>query len=380
MPKKILYLLSLLLLLYSCRTIRTNLDKVAAIEGMVLHTGIIDCFEEGLLNPDGTPVFCEASAITKMDNRLLIAIDKPMPAGKGLSTVFSVPLSEIRSDKINRSLIQYALEQAFQNVIKIEALTQAEDGRFFAATAFDRIKSSTPDWDGYNALLSWNGAEFENLQYLDSITTGSFTSSKNLRKAFQKVLTTNAFPNGVPYFKVEALAALPGNRLIFGIRELGESYLKFDYTFTLIEANYTRTPNGILIQPDFKRLYDFQPFVEGQPLGISDLIYHADSKSLLALTSYEESIADESKKTFYTYLWVLPLSKMAAQQAPIPIKTATGTALQLPHKGEGLCLLDDKTLLIIHDEDRKPSTVQLATTTTTRQPHQAVYSIVRLKW
>ncbi len=380
MPKKILYLLSLLLLLYSCRAIRTNLDKVATIEGKVLHTGIIDCFEEGLLNPDGTFVFCEASAVTKVDNRLLIAIDKPVPANKGLSTVFSVPLSEIHADKINRTHIQYALEQAFQNVIKIEALTQTPDKRFFATTAFDRIKSSTPDWDGYNALLTWNSTEFENLQYLDSTTTGGFTSSKNLRKAFQKVLTTNAFPNGVPYFKIEALAALPGNRLIFGIRELGESYLKFDYTFTLIETSYTPTADGIVIHPDFKRIYDFQPFMEGQPLGISDLIYHADSKSLLALTSYEESVADESKKKFYTYLWVLPLSKMTAQEAPLPIRTASGTALQIPYKGEGICFLDDKTLLIIHDEDRKPSTVRLAATTTTRQPHQAVYSIVRLKW
>ena len=306
----------------------------------------------------------------------MIAIDKPTPAA--VSPVFTVPVVDVLKKTNSVAPIHYITANPFPKVLKIEAFAKSpNDSIFFATTAFDRIRGSAANWDAYNALLTWQAADFSDVQYIAGTERDAVVSSRDLRASLQRALPTSLFPEGVPYFKIEAMAVLPGNRLIFGVRELGESYLKFDYTFILLETTFTKSRRGIQIDPNFKKIYEFQPVVNGRKMGISDLVYQPATNSLLALTSYEAG-EDEKAKIFYSSLWVLPLSRLKKGEAPIPV-SSQGKQLEMPYKAEGITLLDDRTLFIIFDEDRKDTEVRTDKKMLKKQPNQAIFSIVKIK-
>ncbi|HMO40643.1 MAG TPA: hypothetical protein PKC76_15960 [Saprospiraceae bacterium] len=377
MPYKIWIILYITLCFTACNTASKviNFSERAAISGKVTHTGLIDCFAEGLSYDGGVPVYCEASAVVKTGETLLIGIDKPVP-GEQLSPVFTIPVDQLKEKQIAQSKVNYILAEPFREMQKIEAFTVTPDNRFFATTAFDRIRSK-PDWDSYNSIATWTQDDFSDVAYVLPIENEGVTSSKVLRSSIKNALKNEAFPDGPPYFKIEAMTALPGNRILFGVRELGESYEKFSYTFTLLEATYDMSSFGVAPAPEFRKIYAFQPEVNGRKLGISDMIYHAASNALIALTSYEGS-GDEKTKDMATYIWVLPMARLERGEAPILVQDGN-QPLEIAHKGEGLVMLDDNTLFIVHDEDRKESNVALAGGTVRKKPHQAVFSIVQLK-
>lgn len=372
-----IFTLSLLLLLFSCTPTKIiDFNQQATVSGKVTHTGIIDCFEEGLSYDGGTTmVYCETSAALLMGDKILLGIDKPVP-GEKLSPVFTVPIGQLEEKVIAKEQLNYITAAPFREMQKIEAFAKGNDSLIFATTAFDRIKS-TPDWDSYNSLVSWSKADFSDLQYILPIQEGSVTSSKLLRSSIQNALKNETFPNGPPYFKMEAMAVLPGNRLIFGVRETGQSYQDFTYGFTLLETTFEKTSLGISPAPNFKKVYDFKPEVNGRKLGISDLTYHPATNTLIVLTSYETA-GDEKTKDLASYLWILPVQRMERGEAPMPVMDGD-KPLEIPYKGEGLCLLNDRTIFIIHDEDRKESRVDLDGKVITKKPNQTVFSIVRLK-
>ncbi len=373
---KNIFTLIIALLLFSCKTTQLlNFEAATSVEATVTNTGLLDAYISGLKADSVNYVYSEASAVMKIGDNLLIAIDKPVP-GKELSPVFSVPIAAIKNGAIANNQISYITNIAFQEVQKIEAFAKSQnDSVFFATTAFDRIKGKVADWDGYNSLLAWRAADFSDVEYVAGTARSNVLSSMDLRSSIQKTLITSQFPQGAPYFKIEALAVLPGNRLIFGVREIGESYQKFEYAFTLLETTYTDSKNGIKVSPTFKKIYEYQPVVNGQKMGISDLTYHAKSNSLIVMTSYEE-LGDEKTKALASSLWILPLSKLAKGEAPIPVMNK-GKQLYFLNKAEGITLLDDRTLFIIFDEDRKDSQVKVNGKMVTKRPHQAIYSIVK---
>lgn len=369
------FLFVIILFLVGCKTSQlANLEKATSVEAKVVQTGLLDCYPSGLKADSVNYVYAEASAAVKMGNNIVIAIDKPTPAK--VSPVFSVSAGVFDRENITSNEVNYVMTAPFPQVLKIEALTKSpNDGVFFATTGFDRIRGSAADWDGYNALLAWHKKDFSDVQYVNGSERNGVMSSRDLRASIQKVLPTAQFPNGAPYFKIEALVVLPGNRLIFGVREVGESYQKFDYTFTLLETTFTDINNNIQINPAFKKVYEFKPVVNGNITAISDLVYHAPSNSLIAATSREDGL-DEKKKILASYLWVLPLAKMEKGEAPIPVMSG-GKQLEINYKGEGITLLNDRTLFIICDEDRKDSQVMMDGKMVTKQPHQAIFTIVK---
>jgi hypothetical protein len=373
---KYLFLFSILFLI-SCKTSQlTNLDNKTSVEAKVVQMGLLDAYPSGLKMDSVNFVYAEASAALKMGDTMLIAIDKLTP--KGTSPVFTVPVADFDQATITNNQVKYVTTAPFQQVVKIEAMTKSvNDSVFFATTAFDRIRGNAADWDGYNALLTWQKPDFSDLAYVAGTERDGVTSSRDIRASIQKVLTTSQFPNGAPYFKIEALVALPGNRLIFGVREIGESYQKFDYSFTLLETTFKLVKGAVQIDPNFKKVYQFQPVVNGRKMGIADLVYHAASNSLIALTSYEE-LGDEKTKQLTSSLWVLPVDKMQRGEAPIPLWNK-GKQIEFLHKGEALALLDDRSLLVIFDEDRKDSQVMLSRKTVQKQPHQVIYVVVKIK-
>lgn len=366
----------ILLFLVGCKT--TQLADIAnktSVEAKIVRTGLLSAYPSELKADSINYVYAEASAAVKIGDQILMAIDKPTPAK--VSPVFTVPAIAFDQENVARNQVTYVMTAPFPQVMKIEAMTKSPDESvFFATTGFDRVRGSSADWDGFNSLLAWHKKDFSDVQYVNSSERNGVKSSRDLRASFQKALITSQFPNGAPYFKIEALVVLPGNRLIFGVRELGESYQKFDYTFTLLETTYTDTKEGVQVNPTFKKIYEFKPIVNGNMTAISDLLYHAPSNSLIASTSREEG-TDEKTKTFAAYLWILPMAKVEKGEAPIPVMSG-GKQLEINYKGEGLTWLDNRTLFMICDEDRKDSQVMMGGKMITKQPNQAVFVIIKL--
>ena len=95
----------------------------------------------------------------------------------------------------------------------------------------------------------------------------------------------------LPYFKVEGLAVLPGNRLVFGIRERGTSFKDFQYTMTLIEATYHVDNGRVVVDTPMRQIYRFDPSsVAGIPegTGLSSLYFDRKHHRLFVLTSFEK--------------------------------------------------------------------------------------------
>lgn len=366
-----------LLILFGCSTPQgaLNYESRVSVDGKITHTGIIDCFEEGLSYDAGVPVYCETSAVLKRGDELLIGIDKPVP-GEALSPVFTMPISVLEEKEVTKEQLKYISAAPFKDVAKIEAFANAGDSLFFCSTAFDRIRD-TPEWDNYNALLTWQSTDYSDIGYVLPEQNGDVISSKLVRFSLQKALANEQFPDGPPYFKVEALTVLPGDRLIFGVREMGESYQNFEYTFILVETTLNKGTFGIMPSPDFKKIYEFKPEANSHLLGLSDLTYQASTNSLIALTSYEGT-GDEATKPMYAYLWVLPLNRLSQNTPPIPV-LADGKPLEIPYKGEGIVMLDDRTVFVLHDEDRRATQVDLDGQLVMKKPNQAIFSIIKLR-
>jgi hypothetical protein len=260
-------------------------------------------------------------------------------------------------------------------------MTVTPDGKHvIATTGFDRIKSESNEWDGYNTLLSWPVGRPDEVRVVVASENEGITSSLGLREKISNALLSKEFPDEVPYFKVESLAAIPGNQLLFGIRELGVRYDSFVYTFKIIVAPYELNDDQMSLG-DFELVYDFDTDnLTGvqESAALSSIEYDRYHDRLYLLTSYETEDSDEG---LGGYLWTLPISGLFAGTAPSPVKTAAGSLLQFAHKPEGVSVLSEDLLLIIHDDDRVlgRDVIENPNTQFSRQSHQAAWSLVSLK-
>lgn len=350
----------------------------APVRAEVISLGTLDCFEAGLTDTDGKPVFCEGSAVVLVDDRLVIANDKYIP-GEGNSNVFSVPLSEIRTpESLGAGRLPYG-GNFFNQPSKIESLTATPGGElYFGATAFDRIQSDSKAWDSYNMLFYWEKDHSDRPRLLFQTEDEGIVSSKSLRSAFEKVLRTRNYPNGVGYFKIEGLVALPDNSLLFGIREIGSDYTRAEQTFLLVRANYLKSSAGVIVDPVLELVYAYDPRELSEinkPLGVAALEYHAPSEQILISTTYEQE-----GQPFESYFWSLSLEQLRKRLPPVLVRDKQGNPLTLPHKAEGLTFLNKKTAFVICDEDKNLSPVATGKGQQIRQPHQAVYAVLRFDW
>jgi len=334
---------------------RTQLPS--QLQARIVHESLIDCFAEGLRGPDGKDVYCETSAVTIHGSEMLLASDKPIP---GASPVFrfehkvGVPQPATRS---------YLMVSALMRAEKLEELALTPDGRFvLAITAFDRIDVSGA-MDGYNTLLVWPVGEPQQARVARQTVRGGRTSSLSLREQLANHL-------GQPYFKLEGLTALP-DKLLLGIRELGQKYDRFEYKMLILELPYEITTDGeLLLGTTIKTALDFVPsealgLVKG--VGLSSLHYDRSSGALLMLTSFEEG------DRLGAYLWCMNALRLTPATKPALMRQADGKPIQFVNKAEGMALVDADTLFVIHDDDR------VLNGATQRKPHQAAYSIVRLR-
>lgn len=350
--------------------------------GVVIKRGLIDCFPEGAERPDkpGSVAYCETSAVLKVGPQLYLASDKPIP-GEGASPVFAVGLESFGGRLgLTTEPSSWFAYPPFLAAKKAEDMTfDPQTGFAFLTTAFDRIEPDDPGTDAYNTLLAWPDGHPELVQVVAPSEREGVVSSAGLREPLALALADEKWPEGPPYFKVEALTALPGKRLLFGIREAGESYEKFDYSLDLVQARYDVVEGKVVIDfASFERVYRPEPLlVYGHRVAVSSLAYDAARDRLYILTSFEH---EETDTNLGGFLFVLTLEELA-QGAPLRlVRKPDGFPLQFGDKPEGIDVLDEFTLVVIHDDDRVTSQVDYAGSELRirRKPHQASYHLVQL--
>lgn len=335
----------------------------------ILEEGFLDCFAPGTaLN--GQTVWCEASAVAFDGKNVLIANDKDMPAGQSAVFIKSPPTL---GDSTQSPL--YLTNPIFTSAHKYEDFAQTPDRRFvFLTTAFDRVKPGSNDWDGYNTILYWRTGDEQHPRVLAPDDTSR--NSMAYRQQLAKVLANNEFPDEMPYFKVEGLAATD-RQLLFGIREQGKEYRNFKYRAQLVSVSYRvdKTGDGerIRLENDWKVINDFviakADTTLPQPMGLSSLEYDPARQLVWMLTSQE---VDNKLDTF---IWAASLSDVYAGKPFTLIRDSQGKPLHtMGHKVEDLTILPDNQLLLIADDDRVPTTIG----TRTRRPNQAAYMILKM--
>ncbi|MBE7171768.1 MAG: hypothetical protein INR73_14360 [Williamsia sp.] len=365
--KSILPLLLSLVLFAGCKTTKTvatgpsGNGAVAA----VTKTGFFDCFEEGL-TASGQPVWCEASAILYDGNKFFLANDKDMPDQR--SSVFYWTAKKGFADT-SRSAV-YLNSPVFKQAKKFEDFALTPDGRIvFLSTAFDRVKPGATDWNGYNTILYWQAGNENDPRVLSANHTDS--TSVFLRDKISKVLTSPLFPQGMPYFKIEGLAAT-NDRLYFGIREEGKKFDEFSYKVKIVSVGWHVANGFIELGDDYKVLIDFNVTAASpalkQPVGLSSIEYDQFNNRFLILTSHENG------ENLDAYLWTATPSDLEKGTLTL-VKDASGNPLHFSHKGEDIAVVSKNRVVIIHDDDRVKSQVNGQT----RQPNQAAYSVVEFR-
>ena len=337
----------------------------------ILERGLIDCFTPLLAKDSGKLVHCEASAVAAVEGKLLLAIDKAVP-GEGRSSV-------VLLDRIGGSprawSNRYLRHPAILAARKFEAMTVTPDGGWIlASTAFDRIKASAK-WDPYNTLLAWPVEKKwkTEAQVVAGSSREGVESSRGLRDKFSEAL------GGIPYFKIEGLAMLPDGLLLFGVREAGASFDRFDYVAKVIGVSAEIGAKGVTLGDDVALVYEPpQPLEsEGRTVALSSLEYDRFNDRLYLLTSYEEEKTDEG---IGGYLWTLPMAAFRAGEAPTLALKPDGKPLRFAHKSEGLAVIDAKHVIVIHVDDRVlgREVVEDPESQFHRLPHQAAYTVVRV--
>ncbi len=360
---------------FRCASIK-ELSSESKVAGRIVQMGLFNGISPEAKDEEGEPVFCESSAVTKMGDQLVVANDKTNPV-KGESSVFSISSKNKNWNNIIDQP-QYIFSDLLKKANKIEAFAYSpQTDLHFFCTAFDRVKSDN-SWDNYNILGYWEGNDIENARILYRTENDGMVSSKNLREILHRAIRDRKYPNGVSYYKLEGLAVLPDNTLLFGVREMGPSYQDFDYKFMILSTSFIKSRDGVVINPDFRKVYEYDPQKHpsiDQPLGLSSMEYHPESNSLAILTSYEKE-----GESFQTYLWMLPIQRRLSNRTqPILVTDQEENPLMFPFKGEGLTFLDKNTLFVVFDEDRTLSEVETEQGILKRAPHQGLYAIVDLK-
>jgi hypothetical protein len=357
-----------LLLFFGCKTAKLPATKTLPTAN-ISEEGFLDCFSPGT-SLNGQTVWCEASAVAFDGKNVLIANDKDMP--DGLSPVFMKPSAALGDSTKPPS---YLTQPVFSAAHKYEDFAQTPDRRFvLLTTAFDRVKPGSHDWDGYNTILYWRTGDEQHPHVLASDDTSR--TSMGYRQQLARVLANNEFPDGMPYFKVEGLAATD-RQLLFGIRESGKDYKDFSYRAQLVSVSYRvdKTSDGerMRLENDWKVINDFviakADTTLPQPLGLSSLEYDPVRQLVWMLTS------QEINNKLDTFIWAAPLSDVYAGKPFALIRDSQGKPLHtMGHKAEDLTILPDNQLLLIADDDRVPTTIGPRT----RQPNQAAYMILTL--
>lgn len=348
-------------------------------KGEIIQQGFINCFDSIILDGLGNPVHCEASAVVLAGNALIIASDKEIPGGN-LSPVFSISVEKNFPTVIPAQTVSHLNAEIFLQVRKIEDMTKEPSGNLcFATTGFDRIRDTSFVMDAYNSLIYWNEGDYNSIQYVAETTDAGIKSSKPLRSSFAKALATASHPAGQPYFKIEAICALPDSTLLFGVRETGSAYYDMKYACIILSTKYHVTNGKLTLDSTFKKVFELNPKqVLGIDAGLSGMAYNTQRKEIYFSTSLEEFSNTDSAR-FSAYLWKVSLKDFYQQKAAQLIKDKSGNPLHIDHKVEGITFIAENLLFTVSDQDRSLSPIKIDGAMINRKPSQAVYGLIKLK-
>jgi hypothetical protein len=346
-------------LLVNCQSTGVTQKKESVLKAKLYHEGLITCFENGVKNSKGEDLYCETSSIVYTKNKLILASDKLMPAGL-VSPVFSLPLKNGMPQDVKP---EYFIAPPFLKARKLEGLTLTPDNRYIlATTSFDRLRKDS-SLDGYNTLLIWPVGQPKSVKIVSPFSRNGVVSSLNLKEKFSQALKSKEYPDGPPHFQIEGLTAIPGGKLLFGIREMGRKYYDFDYVIKIVGVSYKFLNGQMILEDDFRLVYDFDPSSVGlkYTIGLSSLEYDQHNNRLYILASFEMGSA------LGGLIWVLPLADFDAQKAPKLVVNDMGRPFHFDHKAEGLSVIDKSHVIVIHGDSRIAEG---------RKPNQALFSLI----
>lgn len=320
------------------------------------------CFEAG------KGVNCEVSGVARVGESLVLANDKQMPKS-GDPAIFTLKLDKQRIVGTPTYLDGGVLRSAD----KFEGLTSTQDGKYvIAITAFNKVGTAeNPSADALNTLLYWPVGEPQRAAFIAPSARGQVTSSRGLRERIGKAV-------GSPYYQIEALSTAPGDRLLVGVRKYGLDSKAARYTFLLLSIPCSISERGVELGEEVETIWNLTPDQLAEALGMEAGSYpelglsgiefdRYNRDRFYAVTSYER---DDKMGGF---LWVLPLTE-GKPGRPRPVRLEDGSALAFINKPEGVEVLDDRSVLIVHDDDR--IRVKEPESNAQRQEHEFVYSVV----
>ncbi|MBI5529732.1 MAG: hypothetical protein HY897_25685 [Deltaproteobacteria bacterium] len=348
----------------------------------IVASGAIDCFPKGLKTEDGSPATCEVSAAVLRGDVLVLASDKPVPGGHR-SSVFKVPFVGALPRQVTPEKISYVTAKPFVSAAKFEGMTVTPDGEYhFATTGFDRFDPGSPKFDAYDTLLFWPAGREALVSLVTPSSRDGVESSAGVWQKLSAAQKSDEFPAGVPYFKVEGLAAIPGDALLFGIREAGKDYKNFAYTVRIISVPYMVRDCHAILGDEVKVLFDVagRALSDGagiaETVALSSLEYDRFGTRLYMLTSFEAEGGRVGG-----YLWVIGLRDLRSGEMPRLVRRPDGKPLKFTHKPEAVTVVDGATVLVVHDDDRVTG-IPPATDPEKgpkRELHQSFYDVVRFE-
>ena len=342
------------------------------ITAEIIEKGYIDCFPEVTYNSNNTPASCELSGVAYYRDSLFFVNDKMIPATTPfMACRFKVPFFASNLRKMGSIKVI--------NARKLEDIAVTPRLKYmFMITAFDRVSNKTAELDPFNTLLYKNlgGNDVEHIAYYTK--RNGVESSLRLRKMIKNALKSKLYKTGPPYFKIAGLAAIPGNIMLFGIREIGSSVKNYQYTFMIVGGKYDIIDGEFMFTEGLDVLYYFNPedFKQvREKVGLTALDYDIYNNRLFITAAYENNKTDEG---IGGYIWVLPINDLKKRKSPKLAVNFDGIPLKFPHKPGGIAVLDERTVFVVHDDDRiTGSDVVLDEQTQFhRKLNQAAYSII----
>lgn len=327
-----------------------------------MHSYLAPCFEarEG--------VNCEVSGVVRTGETLVLANDKQMPK-PGDPAIFALALN-------NNHIVgspTYLKGGGLRNADKFEGLTSTLDGKHVVAiTAFNKEGTAeNPAADALNTLLYWPVGEPEKAEIIAPSTRGQVTSSRDLRERISDAV-------GSPYYQIEALSIAPGERLLVGIRKHGKNSKTADFSFLLLSIPFSISERGVVLGDQFETIWNLTPDQLAEELGMKAGTYPELGVSAIEFDRYNQDrfyavTSYELGDRVGGFLWVLPL-KGDKPGKPQAVRLKDGSALAFTNKPEGVEVLDDSHVLVVHDDDRLQ--VKDPETNIERQQHEFVYSVV----
>lgn len=328
-------------------------------------------------------VNCEVSGVVRSGAGLILVNDKRMPTPAG-SAVFTMQLKDDRAIGPPTYLENQVLSQAD----KYEALTTTLDGKFvIASTAFNKEGTlDNPGLDVLNTLVYWPVIAPDQAKVLSPSTRGGITSSRELREKIFKAIDLHKQQEGgahspaTSYFQVEALTTAPDDTLLIGLRKYGQDSKTATFSFLLLSVSLKQLDGELMLGDAFKVILNLTPDKLARELGLPDgslaelglsgiEFDRYNNDRFYAVTSFEKG------DVLGGYLWMLPLEKGAAGQ-PQPVRGKDGAPIKFANKPEGVEVLDQHRVLVVHDDDRVK--VKDDENGSVRKDYEFTYSVINL--